>query len=362
VGRKSKQVLYRRSPFLVSYWVDGTFVIQNFCSGVCISSSPLASMLLHSFDDWRSAEEVAQTFSQFTPGSVRHQVELLARHSILQRADTAGNPRERAMESWAAWNPAGGLFHFSSKDVPYDRDWEAAERRLRRSAAVRPPPPMVKSYPGAEQLALPRPHTRAALPRVLRARRTWRQLSARPLALADLGTLLYLTWGVQQSYSLPEGGILRLKTSPSGGALHSIEAYVMALRVSGLGRGIYHYAADHHRLERIAREISRDRAVRCLAGQEWWRNAAAVVFMTAVFARPQWRYPFSRAYRAVLIEAGHLCQTFCLVATWLGLAPFCSMALADSFVERRLGVDGVKESVLYAAGVGARPEGIHWAP
>ena len=79
--------------------------------------------------------------------------------------------------------------------------------------------------------------------------------------------------------------------------------------------------------------------------------------MTAVFPRVLWRYDYPRAYRAVLIEAGHLCQTFLLTATWLGLAPFCSMALADSRIERDLGVDGVTESVLYAAGVGTRPPG-----
>ncbi len=77
--------------------------------------------------------------------------------------------------------------------------------------------------------------------------------------------------------------------------------------------------------------------------------------MTAVFPRTQWKYNFARAYRVVLAEAGHLCQTFCLTATWLGLAPFCTMALADTRIERDLGVDGVTESVLYAAGVGRPP-------
>jgi hypothetical protein len=57
----------------------------------------------------------------------------------------------------------------------------------------------------------------------------------------------------------------------------------------------------------------------------------------------------------VLIEAGHVCQTFCLAATWLGLAPFCSMAIADDVTERVLGIDGIDESVIYAAGVGSRP-------
>ncbi len=84
--------------------------------------------------------------------------------------------------------------------------------------------------------------------------------------------------------------------------------------------------------------------------------------MTAVFARTEWDYPYARSYRAVLLEAGHVCQTFCLVATALGLAPFCTDALADSLIEKDLGIDGVTESVLYAAGVGTRPAGVEWAP
>jgi len=77
--------------------------------------------------------------------------------------------------------------------------------------------------------------------------------------------------------------------------------------------------------------------------------------MTAVFARTMWKYPKSRAYRVVLLDAGHLCQTFCLVATWLGLAPFCTAALQDTLIEKDLGIDGIRESVLYVAGVGLVP-------
>ena len=45
---------------------------------------------------------------------------------------------------------------------------------------------------------------------------------------------------------------------------------------------------------------------------------------------------------------------FCLVATWLGLAPFCTAALVDQEIEADLGLDGSNESVLYAAGVGVK--------
>ena len=57
-----------------------------------------------------------------------------------------------------------------------------------------------------------------------------------------------------------------------------------------------------------------------------------------------------------------MAQTFCLAATSMGLAPFCLMGLADSAIERDLGIDGITESVLYAAGAGCRPRGATWAP
>src|SRR5262249_2070083 len=134
-----------------------------------------------------------------------------------------------------------------------------------------------------------------------------------------------------------------------------IEAYVAARNVDGLAPGLYHYEADRHLLARIRRGVSAQTIGRYLPSQDWYGDAAAVVLMTAVFGRTQWRYDTAGSYRGVRAEAGPLCPTFLPTATWLGLAPFCTMALADSAFEADLGVDGVRESILYAAGVGCRP-------
>jgi SagB-type dehydrogenase family enzyme len=128
--------------------------------------------------------------------------------------------------------------------------------------------------------------------------------------------------------------------------------YVLALRISGLPCGLYHYASDRHVLEFISTEVSREKATEYCAGQAWVEEAAALFLTTAVFPRSMWKYRFSRAYRGVIADAAHLCQTFCLMATYLGLAPFCTMALKDSVIEQDLGVDGITESILYVAGVG----------
>jgi SagB-type dehydrogenase family enzyme len=192
--------------------------------------------------------------------------------------------------------------------------------------------------------------------RVLRERRTWREFSREPLDLRRLELLLWLSFGVQAWAKIPGVGRLPLKTSPSGGALHPIEAYVLIRNVRGIAPGIYHYDDEGHRLELLRAGCSRAEIKKLLVGQDWFCGSPIVVFLTAVFQRCQWKYEHPRAYRVVLAEAGHVCQTFCLTATWLGLAPFCTMALADTKIEQVLGVDGITESVVYAMGAGLRPK------
>jgi SagB-type dehydrogenase family enzyme len=128
--------------------------------------------------------------------------------------------------------------------------------------------------------------------------------------------------------------------------------YVAALDVDGLAPGLYHYNHRDHVLERLRRGPMRDEVLRHTVGQKHVGKACAVCYMTAVLPRTMYKYRAPRAYRVVSLETGHLAQTFCLVATWLGLAPFITAALADTAIERALGIDGVNETILYVAGVG----------
>jgi SagB-type dehydrogenase family enzyme len=285
-------------------------------------------------------------------GAVQHALAALEGRGLVERAGR-DRPPERLLDGWEGWSPSAAFFHFSTKDAPYV-EHARGERALACRGGAEPAPARGRAI-GRRFQPLPPARRRGAFPSVLLARRTWRRHARAALSLDELATLLGLTFGVQGWMDTGAGGLAPLKTSPSGGARHSIEAYVLARRVSGLAPGLHHYDAVRHGLERLPR--ARGRAATYLPQQPWFAGAPALVLMTAVFPRVQWRYKHPRAYRVVLAEAGHLCQTFCLTATWLGLAPFCSMALADTAIERDLGVDGVSESVLYAAGVGRRPRG-----
>lgn len=346
---------FRRAPHVICYWESDRFVLHNFAASSCVAANPVVGRVLHACSRWRSLAAIQFELREWDARAVRLAVSDLVKHAILMRSDRPRPVHDRRLAAWTSWNPAAGFFHFSTKDVRYPKSPADAARVWQETGPTTPMPRAVKAYRGASHLTLPQADRSGEFPTVLRDRRTWREFGTEPVSIRDLATLLQLTWGVQRWGVVRGQGRIPLKTSPSGGARHPGEVYVMALSVKGLKRGLYHYDSSGHRLTPLRHDVTPRQVAAYLPGQTWYRSAAALLLMTAVFRREQWRYPFPRAYRAVLLDAGHLCQTCCLVATWLGLAPFCSMAFADSRIERDLGIDGVSESMLYVAGVGTRP-------
>ena len=83
------------------------------------------------------------------------------------------------------------------------------------------------------------------------------------------------------------------RAAPSAGALYPIELYPVVRDVVGLEPGIYHYAVQEH---------------------------AHRVYSPAKYRE--------RAYRYVLLEAGHVGQNLCLAATGLGLGA-CTVGAFD---------------------------------
>jgi SagB-type dehydrogenase family enzyme len=355
-------VSVRRATSLACYWSDERLVAHNYVTRLRTPAPSIVLDILEYCAEWRTYDDLFAKFTNLPRAPLKRLVALMLRRTLLERRADAGSAVEHRepIATWGNWVPAAAFFHFATKDARY-RPQREFDDYLVQKAVTHPPPSPTKSYPDAPRTSLSPVAAVTPLSDVLRERRTWRRFGKQPIPLDQLATLLGLTWGVQ-TWVQTAAGPCALKTSPSGGARHAIEAYVLARNVKGLARGCYHYDPDTHDLALLKRGLTASRLQQYLAQQPCYREAAAVVVMTAVFARSQWRYGSPRAYRVVLLDAGHLCQTFCLVATALGLAPFCTAALADSVVEHDLGIDGITESVIYACGVGLRPPGVAWAP
>jgi SagB-type dehydrogenase family enzyme len=345
---------YRRAETLIVFWRGDQLIASNYLArreSVLVSG---VLDLLSVLSDWASARELARAHRALGPASgVARLLEMLADRELVVR-QSSRSVRDLP-EGWRAWHPHAAFFHFGTKDGAFRQDPQNYNAELIEKAKVQPMPPPTKSVAG-RVTGLPRARRLGGLDRALDTRRTWRRFGKAPLSLRDLATLLGRTFGVQARGEIPGQGRIVIKTSPSGGARHPIEAYVVALSVRGLSPGsIHHYDALRHELHRLPGRVARRQLARMIAYQDYFDGAAALVVMAPVFARAMWRYRASHAYRAVLIEAGHLCQTFCLVAASLRLAPFCTIALAERRWERVLALDGISEAPIYLAGVGTRP-------
>lgn len=342
------------------HWRQGALVIRNYATSEAAEGDPLICRLLDVCDDWMSVGEIGEALALGASPLLPKLIRRLVARTFLVESGRPEDPRERAMRALDPWNPEAGFFHTATKRVRFWSPHEARQRAREQSRVSRMPSP-IKRYAGAPSIDLPSPRGADDFARVARDRRTWRRFSRVPVAIGELATVLGLSAGVQK-WVRTGGRRLALKTSPSGGARHPVEAYVVARAVEGVRAGIYHYEPSRHALERIGRAPSMARIRSYMPSSGHFALASAIVFFTAVLERQLWRYPYSRAYRAALIEAGHVCQTFCLAGTALGLAPFSVMGLADAVIEQDLGVDGITEPVLYAAGVGRPPAGVSWAP
>jgi putative peptide maturation dehydrogenase len=209
---------------------------------------------------------------------------------------------------------------------------------------------------GRAELPQPQPTTAAEL---LRRRATCRNFDrTRPLPLDVAATLLHGVFGAQESVTIPAGAEVLKKLSPSGGGLHPTEAYVVALDVEGLAPGFWHYRSKDHALDPVhampADEL-RAFALKALAGQHWFADAPMLVVHACRFERSFWKYrQHAKAYRAVILDIGHLSQTAYLLATELGLGAFVTAAINEPDFEKVLGLDPMVEGPLAVSGFGYR--------
>jgi SagB-type dehydrogenase family enzyme len=259
-------------------------------------------------------------------------------------------------------NVASVHYHVASRDIPYLQSRRAIERDWLTLVASGRRPRRFKCYPGGWRKKLSRSADSPVpgkLEEVLEARRTVRRFSREPVGFEELSRIVSGTWG--RSGWLNAGAIGRLptKTSPSAGALHPIECYVLAWNVRDLSAGLYHFDVASNELRRLRRGDFRTEAVRWASGQRFVGRAAFLCVMTAMFERTLWKYEVESAYRVLWLDAGHLAQTFCLLSTALGLGPFTTAAIQDSVIERFIGIDGVREFPLYLCGAGVPAETPH---
>jgi putative peptide maturation dehydrogenase len=270
--------------------------------------------------------------------------------------------RDQAMRD-AHWWPLAAVAHRHSRWQGVDSVGDMHARGLvtandlRRNFGM--PPPAVQPHDGS-YATLPR-QADDAFDALLGRRATCRNFDRdRPLPLPLLARLLQRTVMAQATVEAAPDTVFLKKHVPSGGGLHPVETYLLVQSVEGLAPGLYHYHPIEHALLALpsppASELAR-LACTMLSGQEWFADAPAMIVLAPRFERCFWKYRnHAKAYRAVLLDVGHLSQALYLCATEAGLGAFVTAAINEADTDQALGLDGIRQGAVAIFGVGWRAE------
>ncbi|TFW13466.1 putative peptide maturation dehydrogenase [Duganella callida] len=284
---------------------------------------------------------------------------LLQAGLLLSDATEGAVPRERDETLRAQhWRPLSAAIHMFSRwgDMRVDKGMQFPSFEELVDNYGTPPGPTVTRRDDGQSIALPQPE-RARLDETLYQRYTGRNFDpAAVLPLATASRLLQRAFGSQGEREMAPDAYVLKKLSPSAGGLHPTEVYILAQRIEGLAPGLYHYQPVRHALEPLAAMTGAETAalaLRMVADQDWFVPAPMLVILVARVERNFWKYRnHAKAYRALLLDAGHLSQTFYLLATEAGMPAFVTAAVNEIDIERALGLDPLKDMVVAVGGCG----------
>lgn len=226
---------------------------------------------------------------------------------------------------------------------------ESGQRKGFPQPALEQPVPAeaaVINLPDPTSITIPVMDLRAAMEQ----RSTLRKYTQTALSLEEFSYLLWITQGVKSISDRPA----TLRNVPSAGSRHAFETYLLINRVGVLSPGLYRYSALKHIIyaHNMTAGINEQLTTACKE-QSHVRTSAVTFFWVADMDRMVWRYS-ERAYRYVLLDAGHVCQNLYLAAESIHCGVCALAAYDDDLLNAALDLDDEKEVTIYVATLGKR--------
>lgn len=219
----------------------------------------------------------------------------------------------------------------------------------------KPIPPIQKEYDDKADLIDLVPIDECRVPSIslldsIKNRESRRRYKKIPLKFDELSFLLWCTQGVK---SLTRGGLVTLRTVPSGGGMHPFETYLLIFNVEGLKPGLYRYIALGHKLLFI-KEITEeyvDEFIKTCNNQRFIIEGNLVFIWTVRPYRTEYRYG-EDCLKDILISVGHICQNLYLACEALNVGTCSIIAYQQDNLNLALEIDGNDEIAIYLAPVG----------
>lgn len=251
------------------------------------------------------------------------------------------------------------LFHENTK-----MDIRVAYDNMRRMGAVGSNPMMLekmafpyKTYPFQPRVPLVEDlgPTGTSFDEAVLQRRSIRVFTGEKLSLEEISRILYFGYGITNKAPLltDQDKFIMLRAAASAGALYPLEFYPLILNAE-IEAGLYHFNIKSFCLELLKAGDFREQVPNLFQGQQGIEQASMIILISGIMKRTTVKYG-NRGYRFVLLDAGHAAQNIYLTAAAIDLGCYTIGGFSDRELEDLLGIDGVNESILYAAAIG-RPD------
>ncbi|MET0232148.1 MAG: putative peptide maturation dehydrogenase [Rhodanobacteraceae bacterium] len=330
-------------------------IVPHAATSITVSAREAAALGEISPKEWNERATLENRFASDVLDG------LVAKGLLVAEGSDEAARDERVRET--RWRPESAALHYASRWRGVDADATQRDLGERYGATLLdklgPVPPPVREHATRDQRIPLAAATPTPLDALLDGRVTCRNFDAtRALPLDAFAAVLYRAFGARAVDDYAPGVQLLKKGVPSAGGLHPTEAYLLVQRVDGIAAGLYHYHAIDHALEPI-RLLTADEAnanARTFVGsQPYFLHAPVFVIPVTRFRRNFWKYRnHAKAYRALVLDVGHLSQTLYLAATELGLAAFITAAINEVDIEVAFGLDPLDEGPLAVCGFGYR--------
>jgi len=165
------------------------------------------------------------------------------------------------------------------------------------------------------------------------------------LTLKKIAYILLCGYGLQKNPDYPEQEEHR--TVPSAGKRYPLEIYIILFKkIDGCRPGAYHYNVKNHTLEPMfLKHFSREE-LKSFSPMEWIEDANGMICIGSVFHRSVDKYG-SRAYRFILLEAGHSAQNMILAGTEDDINMVPLGGIREDNIEKALGLNIANERIVY---------------
>ncbi|MBA4367828.1 MAG: hypothetical protein C0403_09345 [Desulfobacterium sp.] len=163
------------------------------------------------------------------------------------------------------------------------------------------------------------------------------------ITFETLSDILHLTNTLTAKVRYP-GQDFYYRSAASAGALYPNEIYLAHDGILDLNPGLYHYGIK----KRVLYPLRRQKVIQPILDAMGFQEKTHVVsslLITGIFFRSSWKYR-ARAYRYVLLDAGHLLENLILSLQYLSIPFSVHYRYPDREMNQILGVNGKQEACI----------------